>query len=630
MDAIGLGAPAMLAMLALIPAVGLCWWWLWRARRLHHAAVRAAIAGDRRGLTLSGWLIVLALALLAIAAARPMWNAGEQTFSQSRAALVVTLDVSESMAAEDVPDAAAAGSARERTVSRFAAAKAEVHRLIDARRGGRVGLVIFAGEAYLRFPLTRDHEAALQVLEALQPGEALVPPGSNLAAAIDLAASALRDSGDETAHGTIVIVSDGETHFGNASAAAATARAAGAQVFTFGVGSSRGATIPQENSSDPKLDVRTNRPIVTRLDAEQLRRVAEAGGGRYRELDAPGRMAAMSADLAALDLVRPVIVEETALAEQFQWFAIAAMISLAASTAARAFGLRLTRRIALLGLIVGSAATAGSCAGDSVEQLNRDGIAHYEAAEYGEALASWRDAQRLQRLGHSADGAAQSRLQLNLGRALHQLGAYDRAETETLAALRSNEARVRAQAWFQAGNHRWANDDLLGARLAYIEALRAWPSLFDAKVNLELVNGILRSLDEQTAAAESSQGEEGATAGSSGQSSGEAGDSGSTPTEADASAPDAPATAAGAEPGATEASGLGEDGSPSAPSFADEQSDLDRRDGALEALDAALEALPLEQASLEQALAVLDALRAVPGERLAAGRLRLPDRPLDW
>ena len=492
-----LGAPLMLALLALIPAAGIGWWWLWRARRLHRLAVGAQVAGVRRGVAVSRVLLVLALALIAVAASRPMWDTGEQTLGLSDFSLVVALDVSLSMAAEDV------GEEMGEPVSRIVAAKSEIRRLIDGRRGDRVGLVIFAGDAFLRFPLTRDHEAALQVLEALQPGEALVLPGSNIARAIEIAAETIvrasEDDGTDRVDGAIAVVSDGETHAGEAELAASAVRALGLQVFAVGVGSERGGGIPLGQSGTLKLDVRSGAPIVTRLDSGQLRRIADAGGGRFIEIDSPGSMSSMNADLAALDLVRAVVVEETSLAEQFQWFAGAAVFVLLAAVAARVFGWSLRGRLGLaslasLGALAASAALVGGCSGPGVEQANREGVAHYEAAEYGEALEDWRLAQRRAR---RTDAGIDPLLHLNAGRALHRLGEFERAETETLSALRSEDTAIRAMAWFHVGNHRWAGEDLLGARQAYIEALRETPDLLDAKINLEIINGLLAPPEEE-------------------------------------------------------------------------------------------------------------------------------------
>ena len=632
-----LGSPALLALLVLIPAALVAWWWLWRARRLHRLSVGAEVAGSRHGVAISRTLLLVVLALIAVAASRPMWSAGEQTLGLSDFSLVVALDVSQSMAAEDVADGL------DNSVSRFVAAQSEIRRLIDGRRGDRVGLVIFAGDAFLRFPLTRDHEAALQVLEALQPGEALVRPGSDIAAAISLATSTIvrasEDDGVDTVNGAIAIVSDGEAHTGDAESAAGAAQALGLQVFAVGVGSEQGAGIPLGLSGTFKLNASTGEPIVTRLDTNHLQRIAAAGAGRYLELDAPGTMASMNADLAALDLVRPVVVEETALAEQFQWFVGVAVFVLLGAVAARVFGVSLGGRLgaASLGALAASFVFASGCGGPGIEQANREGVAHYEAGEYIEALEDWREAQRL---GQRTDAGIDSRLHLNAGRALHQLGEFDRAETESLSALRSDQPEIRAMAWFHVGNHRWSNDDLLGARLAYIESLRESPGLLDAKINLEIVNELLASLQEESDAqqesslADESPGDSAGDASQSGQPgpSGQPGDSQSPDSNdlSDNGQATAQPTAAGSSDDGTPTAGQANGVRPTTPTFAEDESLTERRQEAMQALQAALDELPLENASLEQALAVLDALRAVPGERLAAGRLESGGQPLDW
>ena len=624
-------APEALAALALAPLALASVWWLWRWRRIHRIDTGATVIGERRGNRLSYALITLSLILLALAAARPQWGATEQALELSQFAVVIALDVSQSMAAEDV------------TPSRFAAAQAEVRRLIDARRGDRVGLVIFAGEPFLRFPLTRDHASALAVLEALQPGEALAPPGSDIAAAIEMSRATLERA---EAPGVIVVVSDGETHSGDAVAAAAAALDEDTQVFTVGVGGEEGAEIPIGGglSGRPrtvKIDGRTGQPVVSRLDADALREVAEAGGGRYIELRRPGSMTAMNADLAALELSRDVAKLESALHEQFRWFAIPALIALFGASAVRVLAAggwarnRLVRRAArVLGLtaLVASAATVGACQASAVERANSEGAEHYAAGRFGEALESWREAQR----ADLREGAVDPRLNLNAGRALHQLGQYERAETESLAALRSNNPALRALAWFHTGNHRWANEDLLGARAAYIEALREQPDLLDAKINLELVNSLLDQADaeqsgqeEGSIAAETDEPGEPGESGAPGQAGGESDQAGEAdePGEGD---PDS------AQPGssASTQSGLESDGqgagSPANPTFAEEDRS-EARQAALSELQQALDALPLEDASLEQALAVLDALRAVPGDRLAAGSLAAGEVGLaDW
>jgi len=625
-----LGAPAMLALLALIPAVVAAWWWLWRARRLHRVAVGSAVEGHRRGIGISRLVLVLALALIGLAAARPMWSPGAQTLGRPDFSLVIALDVSLSMAAEDV------GEELGEPVSRFTAAQAEIRRLIDGRRGDRIGLVVFAGEAFLRFPLTRDHEAALEVLAALQPGEALARPGSDIGPAIALATETIvRAAGADAAEsvaGAIAVVSDGEellndTAGVDARAAAHAAQNLGLQVFTLGVGSRQGANIPLRRSTAVKVDPRSGSPVVTRLDDERLRELAAAGGGRYVELDSPGAISSINSDLAAIDQVREVIVVESTLAEQFQWFAGAAMLALLLAACARVFGWTLGpgRVLASLGALIGLAVFAGACAGTSVEQTNREGVTRYEAGDSRGALEDWREAQRLAR---HTDAGVDPRLHLNAGRALHRLGEFESAETETLSALRADEAGLRAIAWFHVGNHRWASNDLLGARAAFVEALREAPTMLDAKINLELVAGILQSLEPDSASEASEQsGGQGQAGESAGAEPGQ--DAQSQPTAPDEERPEQGAGSSGrASEGPLPGQGGGEQ--PTTPSFSEEGTLIERRQQAWQDLEAALDELPLENASLDQALAVLDALRAVPGEPLAAGRLDLGEQLLDW
>ncbi len=600
-----LGAGWMLWLLGVLLVAGAGWWWLWRARRLHRNAVGAAVEGTRPGLRWSRALLGAAILLIALAAARPLWNSGEQTLGQSESALVVALDVSLSMAAEDVDDGARG------TISRFRAAQSEIRRLVDARRGDPVGLVIFAGDAFLRFPLTRDHSAALAVLEALQPGEALVAAGSDIAAGIDIATeSIVRRMEDDLGGGwtgAIVVVGDGETHSGDAVAAASEAQSSGLQVFTVGVGSDQGAGIPLPDSSELMTDSRSGRLVQTRLNADALRSIAAAGGGRYIELDAPGSMAPINADLAALDLIRPVRVVETENAEQFQWLVLAAIVALLGSIAARAGNWRRWLPLAAVSAVL----AASGCGGPSIEGVNREAIALYESGDYARSLDRWREAQRLAR--NSETGGIPA-LNLNVARALHQLGQYQRAETEALSALRAEDPATRAAAWSLAGQHRWANDDLLGAQAAFIEALREQPDLMSAKWNLEIVNRLLEELeasDQPTGTGEQSNetglADQSSAAEPNGDGEGEP----------------------GSAPGDSDSEGAGTPG-PSAPTLGDAIPSVESRLAAEAELEAALDELPLEFASLEQALAVLDALRAVPGEGLAAGRRADGSAPNDW
>ena len=608
------GAPLLLLALSAAPLVLALAWLLWRQRRAHLLTLRqlgggATFRSDvRRG---AGWralALAAVLVLLALAAARPQFGADESAVEQPPLGVVIALDVSLSMSATDV------------LPSRFAAALAEVRRLVDAQRALRFGLVIFAGEPFVRFPLTLDHASALAVLGALQPGESLVPPGSNAAAAIETSLDLFQRA--DAATGAIVIVSDGESHEGEAAAAARAAAAAGVRVFAAGVGTELGALVPAPGRSadEHRIDARTGREVISRLEQSALQTIAAGGGGRYLRIDAPGALSSLSADFAAIHRARGDGELSAAPREQYQWFAAVALAllvggSLLRLAARRGVGARARRMLAFAALIAFAAVSLAACADSRAEQANRDGNAHFAAGRYADALESYREAQR-----RAPDEPA---IALNVGRALHALGEFERAETATLGAMRSDDLQIRALALFHTGNHRWAGGDLLGARAAFVEALRAQADLLDAKINLELIDQLLADLlaDENAqtnleASSDAPQAEASESAGgdSAEASAGERDDQ-SSPTQ-------------GAGTDGSAASGLGAAGENAAPTFA-ESDRVAQRQAAEEALRAALQNLPLEEASPEQAMAVLDALRAVPDERFASGPTITPLEGVD-
>ena len=596
------GAPGLLAALIAAPIALALGWLLWRRRRLHLLALRELGGGAitrtaaRRGHGRRTLLLAAVLAMLAVAAARPQFGSNESTLEQSPPGVVFALDVSLSMSADDLQP------------SRFAAAAAEVRRLIDAQRTTGVGLVIFAGEPFVRFPLTLDHASALAVLDALQPGESLVPPGSNIAAAIETALDLLLRA--ESVAGAIVVVSDGETHEGAAAAAARAAREAGTRVFAAGVGSEVGARVPAPGGrqGEHRIDARTGREVISRIQERPLQAIAAAGGGRYLRINAPGALSSLSADFAAIERSVGEGEHSAAQREQFQWFAGAALALLVGGSLARAawmpgFGRRARRILALAALAALALVALTACAGSRAERINREGNAHFAAGRYRDALEAYREAQRR--------APQEAAIALNTGRALHALGEFERAEAATLSAMRSDDPAVRAMALFHAGNHRWAADDLLGARAAYIEALRSQPDLLDAKINLELINRLLAEEASEIEPQASVEGPHGGEEGSDGE---------STPAESEAGeeSGELGGESGRAESGdGTAAEGDGAAAQRGTPTF-EENDRVAQRDAADEALQRALDALPLEDASAEQAMVVLDALRAAPDQRFAS------------
>lgn len=276
------GSPAWLWIGAGLLAALLAFW-SWSGRRAERrlqaafrtpllAHLRRSVNPGRRRAKLA--LTALGLAALLFALARPQWGRKEIEIERTGVDLMIALDVSRSMLAAD-----AGGT------NRLSAARHALDRLLDRLGGDRVGLVLFAGEAYLAAPLTRDHSALSRSLEAASPW-IVSEQGSDLGKAIARA----RESFDRSAEGprTLLVVSDGEQLEGDAIAAARTAARDGIRVHTAGVGSAAGARLPRNAwERDSFVKNAAGRVVVSRRDEHGLQRIAAAGDGRYVRVEGP-------------------------------------------------------------------------------------------------------------------------------------------------------------------------------------------------------------------------------------------------------------------------------------------------------------------------------------------------------
>jgi len=201
------------------------------ARAAGASAPRLAPAANRTRPAARLGLSLLGLALLAVALSRPQCGTRSEIARRYGVDLVVVLDASRSMLAEDVrPD-------------RLARAKLELGALLDGLAGDRVGLVVFAGEAFVACPLTTDYAAARLFLRSVEP-DALPRQGTALAQALERAREAL-DLPEGAARARVVlVVSDGEDHEGGTASAARALADAGVRIFALAVGTAAGAPVP--------------------------------------------------------------------------------------------------------------------------------------------------------------------------------------------------------------------------------------------------------------------------------------------------------------------------------------------------------------------------------------------------
>jgi Ca-activated chloride channel homolog len=213
-------------------------------------------------------LLITALACLIMGVCGPLIGSRLEEVKRKGADIVVALDVSNSMLAQDLRP------------SRLERAKLALNRLIDRLEGDRIGLIVFAGDAYVQLPITTDYNAAKLFITTINAN--MVPrQGTAIGAAIQLARESFSDSTRK--HSAILIMTDGENHEDDAVGAAKEAAAAGIKVYTIGMGSPDGAPIPiNANGSVAGFQQdNTGRTVITRLDPIMLSEIADAGNGKF-------------------------------------------------------------------------------------------------------------------------------------------------------------------------------------------------------------------------------------------------------------------------------------------------------------------------------------------------------------
>ena len=290
--------PWLLALTLVLPLLTLAGLILMvrRRRRVAEALGDTGVIERLAGTGLRGFprkraaLLLPAAALLGVAAADPRWGREPMAGSGGGPEIVLALDASNSMLAEDV---APSRLERERDAARM---------MVRALPSARVGVVVFAGRGYVLTPLTGDPGALELYLDALSP-EIVTQGGSSLAGAIDQGAQLLLGGDSTAARRAIVLMSDGEALEGREEILGAARRAGeqGVAIHTVGIGTTQGARIPDV---DPETGRRrgfktepTGEVAISSLDERLLREIAQATGGTYHPLTRPGAVEGLVAEL---------------------------------------------------------------------------------------------------------------------------------------------------------------------------------------------------------------------------------------------------------------------------------------------------------------------------------------------
>lgn len=420
-----------------------------------------------------------ALVFFALALAQPQCGEKAEVAKRRGIDVVVALDASKSMYARDV------------TPSRLERAKLELTSLLDSLKGDRVGLVVFAGDAFIQCPLTSDYAAAKLFLRAVDP-ESMPQGGTNLGAALLLSRQVLENADRGAKDRVVVLLSDGEDMTGDVGEGIDSLKEFGARVLAIGIGSDSGEPIPILNKAGEVVGYKKDEngvTVISRLDRAGLTRVASATGGEFFY---QARGVAMGDVVKIIDSLQKSELESRVTmkyGEAYQPFLAIGLAFLILGLMILPSWRRASKVAALaVALFAGQAQAAGPLEKNHPEiEL---GTEAYEAQKFEEALEHYDAALQ--------DKPSDARVQYNRGLALHKLDRNDEAKAAFQAALdldRSGE--LAGKIHYNLGNVAAAAGDKQQAVKEYRAALRKNPEDELARHNLEVLLKNLPPKDQQ-------------------------------------------------------------------------------------------------------------------------------------
>ena len=424
-------------------------------------------------------LLLLSFGLMLFALAGPRWGSHYEEVSQKGVDVMLLIDVSPSMLVEDIPP------------NRLERARREILDFVKVVQGDRVGLVAFAGAAFIQCPLTLDYAALEMFLGALQPD--LIPvPGTDLGAAIEMGISAFDE--ESATDKVIMLITDGEDNEKQALTAARQAAAKGIKIFVFGIGDTAGGPIPElDGRGGFKKDSR-GKLILSKLEEDSLKEIASLSGGAYVRSVAGD----LDLDILYFDGIKSSTRAQELKSgkikvyeERFPLFVLAAFMLLVIEgfidekIRFKAHGGRkavMTKAVIwlLAAISVSSVTAVVSRAAESPDDLYRKG----RFAEAEKAYAQ-----------SDMDNPKDLRHRYNRGCAAYQSGDYQSAAAAFASVLRrSEDDDIRSKAAYNLGNANFQQGDFQSAVENYKQAIGFDPSSEDIRHNLELA---LRALQKQ-------------------------------------------------------------------------------------------------------------------------------------
>ena len=443
---------------------------------------------------------MLGLALAIVSLAQPRWGYTFEDVKRKGLDLLVAVDTSRSMLSNDVQP------------NRLERVKLAIQDLINELQGDRVGLIAFAGRAFLQAPLTIDYDAVIEAVNDLDT-KTIPEGGTNISSAITLATQSFGKSA--MGNRALIIFTDGEELSGDAVKTAKAAADAGVRIFTVGVGTPQGSLIPVtgDNGETSFVKDSAGQVVKSKLDDKRLREIAEATGGFYLHLEnGPRTMQQVQNEgLAKMQAAEMDVRLSRRPIERYEWPLGAALIALAlsiliperkrSSASARSCACPQCRRVASQAEPVKAAAAAVAllmllC---SSVFATAPGINAYQQGKFEDAYKEFQDT-----LKSHPQSRAEDELQFDSGAAAYKLKDYNKALESFSQALLTPDTGLQSKGHYNLGNTLYQRgemqksddkklSDWTNALDHYEQTLKLDPQNKEAKDNYEYVK---RKIDE--------------------------------------------------------------------------------------------------------------------------------------
>jgi len=487
--ALTFGAPVWLWGTLVLPLLGFLYAWSqYRGRALVAKVVAPRLLGQLAGSVSIARRVLRAILMLAvfasvlIALAQPRYGFTQQEIKQKGRDIVVAIDTSRSMLATDVAP------------NRLTRAKLLTQDLVRLMKGDRIGLIAFAGSAFLQAPLTLDYTAVINSLGELDTN--VIPKGgTDIAAAIATAEEAFGKAEGHTR--AMIIMTDGEELDADGIAAAKKAASHGIRIFTVGIGSPDGSLIPIRTDEGRQDFVRdaSGKPVQSRLDENRLKEIANATGGFYVPIGADAAKEIFQKGIEPMDLAETGAFGSRQPIERYQWplgFATGFLVIWLLVGERRRLRNGTFKRLAAAAFIIGACSLPAQAAST--------GLQEFQNGQYDKARQAFE--QRLK----STPGSRE--IQFDAGASAYKMGDFEQAVAHFTSALLSENKKLREDSAYNLGNslvrrgeaskdNKAKKADWKNAIEQYTEALAIDPKNKQATENRDIVKKLLEDLEKQ-------------------------------------------------------------------------------------------------------------------------------------